>query len=168
MHDMRTFLHDKGFTLIEVLIAMTILSIGILGIAGLAGTAVKAAGVSESMTQANNLAQQKIEELLSVDYRNLHVTDTVATMASLRRNCALTTASSSRPVYTCTPVDPLIQLEGKPFNWSYTATFIDLDGNGEANQNRDGLKRLDITVTWTDSLWRSTKSLTLTTMRTRG
>ena len=30
---------EDGFTLIEVVIAMTILSIGILGIAGLAGTA---------------------------------------------------------------------------------------------------------------------------------
>lgn len=158
---------DKGFTLVEVLVAMTILSIGILGIAGLAGTAVKTSSYSQAVTQANNLAQLKTEELLSVDYRNLHVTDTTG-LDSLRRGCSLSVSSVSRPVYACTPTDPEITLDGRTFNWSYTVAFIDLDGSGAAEPNKDKLKRLDVTVTWTDMLWRSTKSLTLTTMRTRG
>ncbi len=158
---------DKGFTLVEVLIAMTILSIGILGVAGLAGTAMKSSGYSQAVTQANNLAQLKTEELLSVDYRNLHLSDTTGIL-SLRRSCSLSDATVSRPVYTCTPSDPEITLDNREFNWSYTVAFIDLDGNGTADPNKDKLKRLDVTITWTDTLWRSTKSVILTTMRTRG
>ena len=50
----------RGFTLIEVLIAMTILSIGILGVAGLAGTVIRSSGYSQALTQATNIAQEKL------------------------------------------------------------------------------------------------------------
>lgn len=159
---------DKGFTLVEVLIAMTVLSIGILGIAGLAGTAAKTSGHSQSITLANNLAQERLEALLSVDYKNIHLTDTASARADLRRNCVQTSAAADRPVYACTPVTAAIPMGNRTFNWSYTVSFIDLDGNGAANENQDGLKKIDLTISWTDTLWRATKSVVLTTMRTRG
>ncbi|HBG45436.1 MAG TPA: hypothetical protein DDW94_00440 [Deltaproteobacteria bacterium] len=159
---------EDGFTLIEVVIAMTILSIGILGIAGLAGTAAKNSGYSQSMSLANNLSQEKLEALLSVDYNNIQVTDTTAPRADLRRNCTQTSASVSRPVYSCTPVDATLTSGNKSFTWSYTVTYIDLSGNGVANPTLDGLKRIDVTVSWTDALWHATKSVTLATMRTKG
>ena len=54
---------QKGFTLIEVLVAISILTIGILGIAGLMGTAVKSSSFSQTMTQATNPAEDRIEAL---------------------------------------------------------------------------------------------------------
>lgn len=159
---------QNGFTLVEVLIAMTILSIGILGIAGLAGTAVKSSSYSQAITQANNLAQEKIETLLGVDFNNLHSTDTTATRADLRRTCVQTDMTVSRPVFSCTPTNPTVMLGEKPFTWAYTVTFIDLNGDGTANANSDGLKRLDITVTWTDALWKTSKSMSVVTLRTKG
>lgn len=157
---------ERGFTIIEVLLAMTILSIGILGIAGLAGTAVKTSGYSQSLTQATNLAQERIEALLSVDYSNIQATDTTTTRTDLQRNCSQTVVSASRPVYTCTPTSAL-SVGGKPFGWSYTVTYIDLDGNGTASATADGLKRVDVTVSWTDALWKTTKSVTVAAMRSR-
>ena len=46
-------------------------------------------------------------------------------------------------------------------------TYIDVNANGVANPNQDGLKRVDLTVSWTDLLWKTTKSVTVTTMRSR-
>ncbi len=57
----------KGYTLIEVLMAMTILSIGILAIASLQISAVHNNGLGNLTTQATMLAQGKMESLKSSD-----------------------------------------------------------------------------------------------------
>ena len=158
---------DKGFSLIEVLIAMTLLAVGILGIGGLAGTAIRTSGYSQAITQANNLAQDRIESLMSVDFDNLQATDTTTSRTDLRRTCTQTDASASRPVYTCTPTTTALTLGNKTYNWSYTVTFLDLNGDGTANTS-DGLKRIDVTLTWTDALWHNTRSMTVATLRHRG
>ncbi len=159
--------NNRGFTLVEVLIAMTILSIGILGIAGLAGTAIKSSGYSQAITQANNLAQEKIESLLSVDYNNVQATDTTTSNIALRRTCAQTGFDPNRPEYTCTPTSADITSLGKPFTWSYKVAYMDLDGVDGANPSIDGLKRVDVTISWTDILWHTTKSVTIVTLRSR-
>lgn len=164
--DMKT--SQKGFTLLEVLIAMTILTIGILGIAGLAGTAVKTSSYSQAMTQANNLAQQKLEALLGVDFMNLEVTDTTTPITDLRRNCVQTDANVARPEFLCTPVDDTDTVGNRSFRWEYRVALIDVSGNNIANATQDGLKSVQVTVYWTDALWRATKSVTVTTMRSRG
>jgi type IV pilus modification protein PilV len=159
---------DKGFTILEVLIAMTLLSIGILGIAGLAGTAVRSSSYSQALTQGTNLAQERIETLQSVDFSNLQATDTTTARTDLRRTCTGPTGPVSRPVYSCTPTTTALPLGNKTFNWSYTVTYIDLNGDGTANPNSDKTKRLDITISWTDTLWHTTKSLSVVTIRSRG
>ncbi|MBI2400589.1 MAG: type IV pilus modification protein PilV [Deltaproteobacteria bacterium] len=164
--DMKT--SQKGFTLLEVLIAMTILSVGILGIAGLAGTAVKTSGHSQAMSQANNLAQKRLEALLSVDYLNIEVDDSTTPLTELRRDCAQTDATVSRPEFTCTPLTATETIGNRVFRWDYKVTYIDLNGNGTANPSQDGLKRVDLNVYWTDTLWHIEKSVTVTTMRSRG
>lgn len=157
---------ERGFTLIEVLIAMTILSIGILGITGLAGTAIRSSGYSQALTQATNYAQDRIEAMQSVTFNNIHSTDTTTARIDLRRNCVQTGFVASRPVFSCTPTTPEVWLDGKPYRWSYTVTIVDLDNNATAT-NADGLKRLDVTVTWTDPIFQTTKSLTLVTLRSK-
>lgn len=157
-----------GFTLIEILVALTILSIGILGIAGLAGTAVKNSGYSQAMTQANNLAQKKLEALLGIDYQNLEASDPTNPSVELQRACSQTDATASRPVFSCTMTSPSTVIGNRTFQWSYAVTYIDVDGSGTANPNQDGLKRIDVTVTWSDLLWNATKSITVATMRSRG
>lgn len=161
----RTAGRQKGFTLIEVLVAISILTIGILGIAGLMGTAVKSSSFSQTMTQATNLAEDRIEALQEIDFNNIQSTDLVG-RAELQRNCTQTSALVSRPVYTCVPINT-VTYDNKVYTWTYTVTYIDLDNSGVANPGSDGLKRLDVTVTWTD-VWNNPKTTTLTTLRTRG
>ncbi len=162
----RRGMEESGFTLLEVLLAMTILSIGILGISGLAGNAIRSSGYSQALTQATNLAQDRIEALQSVDFMNLQSTDTATARTDLRRNCTQTDFTASRPVFSCTPTTQTITVGNRNYTWSYTVTLVDLDGNLTAT-NGDGLKRIDVTVSWTDSIFQTTKSLVLATLRSR-
>lgn len=58
----------KGFTLIEVLIAMIILSVALLAIIGMFITGVDGVSFGDRITSAVTLAQEKMEELVGLDY----------------------------------------------------------------------------------------------------
>ena len=60
--------NNKGFTLIEVLIAMVILSIGLLGTAALITGIINGNKVSNRITTATVLAQDKMEEIKRIGY----------------------------------------------------------------------------------------------------
>ena len=57
-----------GFTIIEILFALAILAVGILGVASMQGSAVKGDLWAGQITRATNIAQDKIEALLSLPY----------------------------------------------------------------------------------------------------
>jgi Tfp pilus assembly protein PilV len=63
--------HDNGFTLWEVMVAMTVLIIGILSLARLFPLAMKVSIAAEQMTIAINIAQAKVEEILYLGYENI-------------------------------------------------------------------------------------------------
>ena len=64
-------LHDNnGFTLIEVLVAMVILSVGLLGTAALITGIIRSNKVSNRITTATVLAQDKMEEIKNAGYTN--------------------------------------------------------------------------------------------------
>lgn len=63
--------NQKGFTLIEVMIAMTILSIGILGVAKMQISAMQGNSYASGLTEATSFAQNKMEELVGLAYDDL-------------------------------------------------------------------------------------------------
>jgi len=60
----------KGFTLIEVLIVMTIFSIGILAVAAMQMTSTKSNASARRMTEATTLAEKQIENLMQLPYND--------------------------------------------------------------------------------------------------
>lgn len=64
---MKTF-SKKGFTLVEVLIAMFILSIGIMAVVGMLTMSLRAGSFGRSTTVANRLVQQQIEQVRSMSF----------------------------------------------------------------------------------------------------
>ncbi|GEM_PF-3224940 len=59
--------NQSGFSLLEVMIGMLILSVGLLGVVGFFGTGFKALRAGSRQGLAAQLAQSKMEELRSVN-----------------------------------------------------------------------------------------------------
>ena len=59
---------DSGVTLIEILIAVTILAIGLLGVAGLQVTAIKGNSHGNTISQATAIAEEQVETIRNMDY----------------------------------------------------------------------------------------------------
>ena len=66
---------QHGFTLLEVMVSMTLLSVGLLGTVGLQVTAIKDNSFGSKATQAVTLAQSKASELLSYSFNDPRLAD---------------------------------------------------------------------------------------------
>jgi type IV pilus assembly protein PilV len=69
--EMRRDKSEKGFSLIEVMIALVVLLVGMLGIMGMQYYAVSGNAASRELRMATNLGQDMIESLKSTPYGNL-------------------------------------------------------------------------------------------------
>ena len=58
---------QSGFSLIEMLVAITILAVGLLGLAELQITAMRSNSKSGSIVAASSIAQMAVEEILAVN-----------------------------------------------------------------------------------------------------
>ncbi len=65
------FRKSKGFTMIEVLIALVILSVALLALAGLMIYTTRSNSFGNHMTEATTLAQDKLEELRVTSWGDL-------------------------------------------------------------------------------------------------
>lgn len=127
---------EAGFSLHETLIAMALISIGILGLAINTSGVIQGNHRSGTLTVASNLAQDKIEELRAR-----------ATLAILN-NCSGSTV-------TLEPAEMKITSIGAPGGiydrcWTVQDSVLGV-----------GLKQVDVTVSWTDY---GQRSVTLSTL----
>ncbi len=67
-------LGERGVSLVELMVAMTIVTVGVLGFIAAFGSITKSMHVSRARTLATNLAQEKVENLKSVPYYKLAIT----------------------------------------------------------------------------------------------
>lgn len=68
-----------GFSLLEIMVAMLILSVGLLGTAALIVGIIRGNQVSRNITIATTLANDMSEYLAGLDYNELPSTDTTST-----------------------------------------------------------------------------------------
>ena len=73
---------EEGFTLIEIMITLVILSIGLLALAGLQISAIKGNSFSRRMTTAVIMAEQTIEQIRSTPYSNIQSQSSSQVVAS--------------------------------------------------------------------------------------
>ena len=66
---------EGGFTLIEILIAMFILSFGLLSLASMQVVAIRVNTASSSLTEGTTLVQDKIEALMALQFNNPDLDD---------------------------------------------------------------------------------------------
>ena len=59
---------NEGFTLIEVVVTLLILTVGLLGMAALTVSVIQGNAQSNKITTATTLAQDKLEEMKTIGY----------------------------------------------------------------------------------------------------
>lgn len=67
--------NQSAFTLIEVLIAMLVFSIGILGVSAMQITAIRGNSNANDVSHASNFTSDQIETLMIVDYSDPQLAD---------------------------------------------------------------------------------------------
>jgi len=72
---------DGGFTLIEVLVAMVILSVGLLGMASLSIGIIKGNAFSKEISSATTCAREKLEEVEQLGFAGAPTANTTVTEA---------------------------------------------------------------------------------------
>ncbi len=72
---MRRAQNQRGFTLIEIMVAVTLLSVGLLGMAGLTVGIMRGNTLSSEVTTATVLAQAKMEDIKRMDYGDVTQAD---------------------------------------------------------------------------------------------
>ena len=108
--------NEKGFTLIEVIIAMALL--GIIAIAFLGGlaTASKAIIIADERATAESLARSQMEYVKNQDYDGVN----------------------NPPQYTL--------LSDTPADYTIVIDAVRLDPNGDGTDNDDGIQKITVTV----------------------
>ena len=71
----RRAIKEKGFTLVEVLVAICVLSFGLLAVASMQLAAIQANSTARELTDALNIAQEKMEELIALPFGDSDLDD---------------------------------------------------------------------------------------------
>lgn len=112
---------QNGFTLLEVIVAISILMFGILAVASMQSSSIQGNAFSRDMTIATTLAADRVERLVTRPYTHADLTATVGT-----------------PHTIATPA---------PYAW-FTVAWTVTD-NTDASLIAD-TKRVEVTVSWTE------------------
>ncbi len=132
--------NNQGFSLIETMVAMLILTIGILAIAKIFPLATQISKGNERVTVAVNLAQAKIEEITALDYNELEI-GTIEPKSRLAED-------SENPFYQ--------------YQRQTEVVYVDEDINPTGDNS--GLKKITVTVFWTSPLVFTEKNLEISTL----
>lgn len=75
---MKTFLlkDNRGFTLTEIMIALAVFTIGILAVNAMQTASIKGNSKARQITEAGNLASDRIEKIITLDYDDPALEDT--------------------------------------------------------------------------------------------
>jgi type IV pilus assembly protein PilV len=120
-------MNQKGFSLIELLIAMSILAIGLLALAQMQITSIRGNAYSSTTTDATTVAQDRLEQLIGLTYSSL-TTDT--DLAAGNHPAGTQTIGGTQTVQGIT----------------YTITWSITDDFPITNT-----KAMDLDVTWTEN-----------------
>ena len=134
---MKKIINNKGFSLVEILVSVFIVTVALLAIIKVFPFGIKVNKASEDLTVANGLAQSKIEQLSSLSYDDL----TVGTIETREH---------------VPTVNSIYERE---------STISYLDGNLQNTNSNQGLKKITVTVYWPSAIVDvGTKNFSLTTI----
>jgi type IV pilus assembly protein PilV len=96
----------RGFTLTELLIAITVLSVGLLAVASMQGVAITNGSASHRMMVATELAKEAMEDIMAWEPGDARLNASAAD-ASYAANVSITGGGTFNITYTTTVNTPL-------------------------------------------------------------
>jgi prepilin-type N-terminal cleavage/methylation domain-containing protein len=130
---------NKGFTIVEVMIALAIFSIGFLAYSGLQISATKANTKARWLTQAVTCATDRAEQLLDLSYADVDLT--AGTHSLAQDDDEIDNNSDGR-------IDEPGESGPLTFSWTVTNNAI-----------LDNVKTINITIAWSNPYGQKTMSL---------
>lgn len=131
---------EKGFSLIEVIVAFTILAVAFIGLVQAFPFGLAINKEAESTTAASYLAQDKIEELTSLGYSDINVGI----------------------------IEAKHRLSDDPSNYLYNyqrQTVVSyVDGNLSEIGQDQGMKKISVTIYYINAISKTEKSYNITTL----
>ena len=112
---------NDGFSLIESMLALVILSIGILAMARLQIAAIRGNALSQRMTTAVSIAEQKIEELKNTPYDNIQAESTAPVP---NQNFTRQVTVASGPLPDTKTVSVIVNWQGKSKTYTFPIATI--------------------------------------------
>ena len=157
------FSGEKGFTILEIVIGVSIFLVGMLGVAAMEISAIRAEAFSIRLTEATLLARSTFEELMSAAYSDARLDATIFDVATCT-DIEKFNVTDRVPTSSCPTPATTAQLE--PFNkWNIdpgdnTQVEHDLGTQGTNNKFRvfynlcedcliDETKSIRVFVRWT-------------------
>jgi uncharacterized protein (TIGR02598 family) len=93
---------ERGFTLVEVMITLGVLSVGLLGLVGMQVISIRGAQNAAETSLAVNLASSALDELTLVDYSTLQSSSIPGFPKTYDKQGTEVSTSGGNPYYTVT------------------------------------------------------------------
>ena len=123
--------HNKqGFTLLEVIVAISVLTIGLLAVASMQVSAIRGNASAFGLTEATSWASDQIEKLIVLPYDHADLQDTDGDGNSGLENATEATDDNPNP---------------PPAHGKYKVYW-----NVAVDDTANGTKTVNVIVTWTD------------------
>jgi len=106
MKKMHRSFDQKGFSLIELLVALTIFSICLLALAEMQSIATKKTAVSHQLSAASYLAKVAMEDLMARESDDPLLNPGITTNGTYANNVSVSGAGNFTITYTITPNSP--------------------------------------------------------------
>jgi len=151
---------EEGFTLLEVMLALVVLAFGLLAIAIMQATAIKGNSQAMGLTEAVTVAQDRMENLLSLAYSDAELSDTNGDGTGRDAD-----QDGSDDDGVNFGLDRTVDAAGAvvaDHSWTDPTGTYTLFWNVAVNQPIQNVKTIRVTVHWTDRGLRRSASFDLT------
>jgi len=122
--------NEKGFTLLEVIVAISILTIGLLAVASMQVSAIKGNTLAFGITEATSWASDQIEKLIVLPYDHADLQDAEGDGSAGLEDATEATDDNPNP---------------PPAHGKYKVYW-----NVAVDDTADGTKTVNVIVTWAD------------------